>query len=92
MFQVCVDIYGVFNYQTRHQYTIFAMDAQTMTAMMPKPEKSRASANVYSFYAPSLPNSWVQSAFLSKSALLTVGLEALIALMKSLTRSGGSNS
>lgn len=43
-------------------------------------------------YAPSLPNSAVHSAFRSKSSLLTVGRDALIALMKSLTRNGGSAS
>lgn len=42
-------------------------------------------------YAPSLPNSFVHSALRSKSSLLTVGLEALIALTKSLTFRGGSS-
>jgi hypothetical protein len=43
-------------------------------------------------YAPSLPNSLVHSAFLVRSSPLTVGREALMALMKSRTRSGGSSS
>ena len=43
-------------------------------------------------YAPSLPNSFVQSAFRFKSSPLTVGREALIALMKSFTLRGGSRS
>ena len=43
-------------------------------------------------YAPSLPNSAVQSEFLFKSSPETVGLEALIARMKSFTTSGGSSS
>lgn len=45
-----------------------------------------------SLYAPSLPNSMVQSEFLFRSSPLTVGREALIALTKSLTLSGGSRS
>src|SRR5690242_19774728 len=43
-------------------------------------------------YAPSLPNSFVQSAFFVRSSPLTVGLLLLIALTKSRTRSGGSSS
>lgn len=42
--------------------------------------------------APSEPNSAVQARDLSKSSLLTVGLLALTALMKSLTTKGGSSS
>lgn len=42
-------------------------------------------------YAPSLPNSFVHSALRFKSSPLTVGLEALIALTKSLTLRGGSS-
>lgn len=44
------------------------------------------------FYDPSLPNCSVHSEFLSKSSLLTVGREFRIALMKSFTTNGGSNS
>jgi len=43
-------------------------------------------------YAPSLPNSCVHSEFRLRSSLLTVGREALMALMKSFTRRGGSAS
>ena len=51
-----------------------------------------ASTPTWTDYAPSLPNSFVQSALLLRSSPLTVGLDALIALMKSLTLSGGSRS
>lgn len=44
------------------------------------------------FYAPSLPNSAVQSAFRFKSSPDTVGLDPLMARVKSLTVKGGSRS
>lgn len=43
-------------------------------------------------YAPSLPNSFVQSSFLVRSSWLTVGRAAFTALMKSRITSGGSRS
>lgn len=43
-------------------------------------------------YAPSLPNSFVHSAFLDRSSPLTVGLLPLIAFTKSRTLRGGSRS
>ena len=42
--------------------------------------------------APSLPNSFVHSAFLARSLPLTVGLAVLMALTKSFTFRGGSSS
>ncbi len=43
------------------------------------------------FHEPSLPNSFVQSALLTRSILLTVGREAFMAFTKSLTCSVGSS-
>lgn len=54
--------------------------------------KRKDPATLPARYAPSLPNSCVHSMFLSRSVLLTVGLDALMAFMKSFTLSGGSSS
>lgn len=82
---------SLMNANPRFRYRTDTLRVSQINNSNPKPS-IHSSRQDHLVYAPSLPNSFVQSAFFVRSSPLTVGLLPLIAFTKSRTLSGGSRS